>query len=224
MLVIAMSLVTACTLISGKDEMNEIGTLQTQVALLSTPNSSPIPETNYEATIEALQTQMEPPASVTPTATVLVLSPTVSTSLSFTIQSQEDEGAFVKMLADALQDLNWETETVGERSLIVTGPSEEKLLLEYNYDSPDISRITMLSIWTGKGESNLTFDALQEINRINDEQNFAKVAIDSDGDVWLETIYPFGNKLDIEQFVNYLEWYEETEELVVLTLLSDFVK
>lgn len=217
MLVIAMNLVTACTLISGKDEISEIGALQTQVALLSTPSSSPIPETNYEATIEALQAQMVSPVTVTPT--VLVLSPTV-----FTLQSQEDEGVFVNMLADALQDLNWETESIGERSLMVTGPSGERLLLEYVYDTPDISRITILSLWTGKGESNLTFDALQEINRINDEQNFAKVAIDSDGDVWLETIYPFGNKLDIEHFVNYLEWYEETEDLVVSTFLSDFVK
>lgn len=76
----------------------------------------------------------------------------------------------------------------------------------------------------GVGTSNLESDVLSIVNQANDEQYLAKVSVDSDGDFWLETVLPFSSQLDVNFFCNYVEWFEESETILLLNYFSDYLQ
>ncbi len=80
------------------------------------------------------------------------------------------------------------------------------------------------SLWLGMGTGNLDPVVLADINSINDEQVLTKVSVDADGDIWLETSLPLTGNIDVQFFCDYVEWFEESETLFVMTYLSDYIQ
>ena len=207
-LIIVMLVAAGCT--SGNQD--QIHALETQVAELSLPT----------ATLPPTETPV-PTATLVSTA-VPVSGASDNGSTSEGMPTLEDEAAFVTQLASALETEGWSILQTGDDSVNIQSPTERKFRLQYSYQTPEVSRLIIFTVWSGYGEANLTYEALQAINNINDQYNLAKVSVDSDGDVWLESVYPIGSSLDVQTFLNYISWYEETESYMVSELLSDYVQ
>ncbi|GBD08913.1 hypothetical protein HRbin22_01159 [Candidatus Thermoflexus japonica] len=130
---------------------------------------------------------------------------------SMRIQALEDEQAFAHALADALEQLGWEIvhrPSLENEPLIVRRPSTYRILLRYVHHQPQINRILIYVLFGGRGPENLGLEALRAVNRLNDTYNLAKLSFDEDGDVWCQTVFPFGAALDAELFSAYLEWWD----------------
>lgn len=140
------------------------------------------------------------------------------------VAAQEDEDAFVIALTDKLVEKGWGVSDISANTFGVTTPDDGVYLIEYAYESSEISRIMIYSIWLGVGTSNLESDVLSIVNQANDEQYLAKVSVDSDGDFWLETVLPFSSQLDVNFFCNYVEWFEESETILLLNYFSDYLQ
>jgi hypothetical protein len=202
----------------GVNRQATVEALQTEVALLSTPpaTNTPLPTATPIPTYTPLPTYTPRP---TPTP-----APTVAPSTPVGIKAREDEAALLGELAKALEGEGWESLFVEETYIAFKTPEEGVFRFSYSYDSPTVNRIIIYALWGGKGQSNLSYDVLQEINRVNDDLNLAKVSVDADGDLWIESVYPFSRGLDVEAFVDYMTWFEESEELMVLLYLTDYVQ
>ncbi|MCS6963781.1 YbjN domain-containing protein [Thermoflexus sp.] len=127
------------------------------------------------------------------------------------IQALEDEQAFTQVLAGALEQLGWEIVHRPAREsepLIVRRPSTYRIMLRYIHHQPRINRILIYVLFGGRGSENLSLEALHAANRLNDTYNLAKLSFDEDGDVWCQTVFPFGAALDVELFSAYLEWWD----------------
>jgi len=189
-----------------------------------------------DTTIKALQTQVaelsaeKAQPTVTPAATKAISLPTVTTALSSIVDAaggipaSEDEAAFCLLLATAMEDAGWTISETYDDGLDVESPSGRLYILQYSYGTEDVSRIILFSLWSGVGESNLSCETLTAINELNDTYNLAKVSVDEDGDVWIETVYPFGKALDVKAWVDYLEWFEEAEDVLVYDYLADYLQ
>ena len=140
-----------------------------------------------------------------------------------TIPALTDEERFTLLFVDTLNEKGWVAGDVEDDSFILTTSRDGVYLIEYVYESSQISRVMIYSIWIGVGGSNLRSEVLSDINRINDEQYIAKVSIDSDGDVWLETVLAFEGELDVDFFCRYVEWFEDSEMLLILGDLGDYI-
>lgn len=130
---------------------------------------------------------------------------------SIRIQALENEQAFTQALAGTLERLGWEVvhrPSHENEPLIVRRPSTYRILLRYIHHQPQINRILIYVLFGGRGPENLSPEALRAVNRLNDTYNLAKLSFDEDGDVWCQTVFPFGAALDVELFSAYLEWWD----------------
>lgn len=127
------------------------------------------------------------------------------------IPERDDERAFTEDLARALERRGWEIVRRPDaqgRGLTIRRPSTYRILLRCIHHRPGINRVVIFVIFGGKGSQNLAPESLQALNRLNDEYNLAKLSLDADGDLWVETVYPFGDALDVDHFSRYLEWWD----------------
>jgi len=188
-----------------------------------------------DTTIKALQTQVaelsarQAEPTTTPTAEAMPLA-TKATSSSLldgaraVLPGDGDEAAFCLALSEALEDEGWTVHDAYEDGLDIESASGRLYMLQYHYVSSDVSRLMLFSLWAGVGESNLSYETLSAINVLNDSYNLAKISVDADGDVWIETVYPFGQSLDVAGFTSYLTWFEAAEDTLVLDLLADYLE
>jgi len=179
-------------------------------------------ESGTQENIRALETRVAELSAPQPTATP---APTATPSRATSnLSTLEDGTAFVTQLAARLESEGWEILQTGSDSINIQSPTARKFRLQYSYQSAEVSRLVIFTVWAGKGEANLACEALQAINTINDQYNLAKVSVDADGDVWQESVYPIGSALDVPAFLAYIKWYEETESVMVTELLADYVE
>ena len=139
------------------------------------------------------------------------------------IQANQDEAAFTQELASALETEGWEVSEFDDSTLgIVAG--DYKYIVTYYYETTELSRIEHNSLWTGKGNDNLTSDALRQINQTNYDFGLATISVDTDGDVWFTASYYFTDSLQVGDFVNYIQWFSDQEDQVVLQNLIDLLE
>ncbi|NLG27361.1 MAG: hypothetical protein GX557_05590 [Chloroflexi bacterium] len=182
-----------------------------------------------EETVHALQTRVaELHARIAPgtpepvpTSTARKVAPSEAPA---SIGTNRDENAFCADLAALLEANDWTIREVYDEGLDVESPTGRIYLMQYSYSSEAVSRLLLFSLWGGVGESNLGCEALTAINQVNYEYNLAKVSVDIDGDVWIETVYPVGRALNGADLLAYLEWFEEGENTLVLDALSDYMQ
>lgn len=182
--------------------------------------------TKVAADIFATQTAEAPPPTPTPTLTPTptetptptpVPTPTftptpspVPTEPPYRLEASEDKTAFLRRLATQLEENDWEIKTLEPNYIGIEKEGGLRILIEYIYHSPSVNRLIIHVIATGLGQDNLTYNALQEFNRLNNAYNLTKLYVDEDGDLWFDDVYAFGKELDVESLSDYLEWYEES--------------
>lgn len=110
-----------------------------------------------------------------------------------------------------MEQLGWEIVRRPSRetmSMAVRRPSTYKIILRYTHHEQNVNRIIIQVVFGGRYEENLSYEAVSILNRLNNDYNLLKVAFDEDGDVWCETVFPFGASLDVHDFSAYLEWWD----------------
>lgn len=142
----------------------------------------------------------------------------------YTVPALKDEVETVLQLTDILVEKGWAVSDISENAFWLYTPKDNAFLIEYSYETPEISRLIVYSLWLGMGTGNLDPVVLADINSINDEQVLTKVSVDADGDIWLETSLPLSGNIDVQFFCDYVEWFEESETLFVMTYLSDYIQ
>lgn len=142
----------------------------------------------------------------------------------YTVPALKDGLETVHQLTDALVEKGWSVSDISENSFWLYTPEDNAFLIEYSYETPEVSRLIIYSLWMGRGSSNLHSSVLVDINSINDGQILSKVSVDADGDIWLETSLPLSENIDVQFFCDYVEWFEESETLFVMTYLSDYIQ
>jgi len=190
-----------------------------------------------DATVKALQTQVAelsaqkatPTAEPAPTKeivlpTAISISPPSPGYVDGTIPTSTDDAAFCEALAIELEYAGWTVDTLRDDALDVTSPDDKRYRIMYDYQNEDVVRLVLFSLWWGVGESNLSCDVLTDINSINDNYNWAKASVDSDGDVWIESVYYTGRTLDVDAYIGYLEWFGQAEDSMVYDLLGDYLE
>lgn len=140
------------------------------------------------------------------------------------VPALKDEVETVLQLTNKLVEKGWAVSDINENAFWLYTPEDTAFLIEYRYESQEISRLIVYSLWPGKGISNLDESVLVDINTTNDEQALTKVSIDADGDIWLETYLPVSESIYVQLFCDYVEWFEESEVVFVLTYLSDYLQ
>jgi outer membrane murein-binding lipoprotein Lpp len=182
-----------------------------------------------EATVHALQTRVaELQAKIAPDSSEPVptsTAPKIALSeVPASIAANRDENAFCADLAALLEANDWTIREVYDGGLNVESPTGRIYLLQYKYSNKEVSRLLLFSLWAGVGESNVECEALTAINQVNNDYDLAKVSVDVDGDVWIETVYPVGRALNGADLLAYLEWFEESESTLVLDALADYMQ
>ena len=196
--VLAIFAFVLCGCSTGSDE--ELNALQTQVAVLSESDQGSDAESVDEPAGESAEESAD------------------------YVVAQSDESAFALDFSDKLTAKGWTISNVSDNSFGVTTPNEGIYLIQYDYQTAQVSRVMIYSLWTGVGTSNLNGDVLSIVNQANDEQFLAKISVDTDGDFWLETVVPFEDQLDVNFFCNYLEWFEDNEVTVLLSYFKDYLQ
>lgn len=169
------------------------------------------------AEITALQTQVADLSAAN-------LTSNEATTESDFVAARSDESAFVLEFTEKLQAKGWAVNDVADNHFGVTTPNGGIYLVQYDYETEEVSRVMIYSIWTGAGTSNLEQNVLSIVNQANDEQFLAKISVDSDGDFWLETLVTFGKQLDVNYFCDYVEWFESNESAVLMGYFQDYLK
>lgn len=171
---------------------------------------------NNTAEVNALQTQVAVLSGADQTAAE-------EASADF-VAAQSDENAFVLALTEKLTAKGWTVSNVEGSTFGITIPSGGIYLIEYDYQNEKISRMVIYSLWIGVGTSNLEPEVISAVNQANDEQFLAKVSVDAEGDFWLETVLPFNSQLDVNFFCDYLEWFEDSEPVLLLNYFQDYLQ
>jgi hypothetical protein len=149
--------------------------------------------------------------------------PLPSSSNGDRLSANENETAFINELGNTIANNGWDVSEVDENSILISD-SITKYLISYTYLSSKTSRIVVLSLWGGMGQQNLSHEALKKVNQLNVDYNFATISIDSDGDVWLTTSYPFGQQMDVKEFIDFIEWFQDTEDYFINEfLVGEFI-
>jgi len=126
----------------------------------------------------------------------------------------------MKELSAVMADAGWNVSEIDENTILIDD-SASKYAVSYIYHTAKISRIAINSPWEGRGEENLALETLKKINQLNDDYNFATISVDTDGDIWIATAFPFGQEVDIKIFLNFIEWFQDTESYFITELLAD---
>lgn len=140
------------------------------------------------------------------------------------ITAQSDGNAFVLELTEKLTAKGWIVRDIQDYTFGVTTPTGGIYLIQYDYESEEVNRVVVYSVWTGVGTSNLESDVLSIVNQVNYEQFLAKVSVDQEGNFWLETTITFGKQLDVNYFCDYLNWFEDNETSLLLSYFQDYLK
>lgn len=188
----------------------EIYVLQTQVAELSASNAG-LSESYMELS-ESYVELSEVDSEVKDSGSLNI------------IPALSDEEEFILQLSSVLTEKGWIVEDISANTFVLTTPNEGIFIIEYIYESSQVSRLMIYSLWMGVGTSNLEYAVLSEVNNANDQQYLAKVSVDSDGDFWMETTIPFTDQLDVDFFCDYVEWFEENQTYVLLNYFTDYIQ
>lgn len=124
------------------------------------------------------------------------------------LAGRADRAGFLAELAGALVERGWSIITQHAEYLTVEEPDTSlKVNLVYSHDSSTLNRIIVEIIFGGIGpDTNLSCEALEAYNQVNDEYNLGKISADADGDIWFETVYAFTDALEPDAFADYLVW------------------
>ncbi len=124
------------------------------------------------------------------------------------IEGRDDKAGFHAELAGALEERGWTIINQDSEYISVEDPDTTlKIILVYGYESPALSRVVVQVIFGGLGpDVNLSCEAFEAYNSVNDGYNVGKVSADFEGDIWFETVYTFTDALEPDAFVEYLQW------------------
>ncbi len=128
-----------------------------------------------------------------------------------TIAAMDDRAKFLEKLSGAMEQLGWEIVRQPSQeitSMTVRRPSTYKIILRYAHHEQNVNRIIIQVLFGGRDKENLNYEALFLANQLNNDYNLLKIAFDEDGDVWCETVFPFGTSLDVYDLSAYLEWWD----------------
>lgn len=143
------------------------------------------------------------------------------------IPERDDARAFIEDLARALEQRGWEIVRRQDEDDVVLIASRlscaHPIHLHDVHYLPRINRVMIIVVLGGKGSQNLAPESLQALNRLNHEYNLAQLAVDPDGDLWVKTVYPFGDALDVDHFSRYLEWLDVAVTFFAREHLQRFV-
>jgi hypothetical protein len=193
----------------------------TQTAEAPTP--TPPPTATATPTPTFTPTPIPPTETPTPLPSPTPTTPPTPTPARNRVQASRDEEAFLRELAAALEDENWEVDIPQPSYFTAEQGDGLRFAFEYAYHTPQVSRLIIHVIFTGIGPDNLTLQALQEFNRLNDGYNLTKLYVDQDGDLWCDDVYAFGEELDVETLSDYLEWYDENLFNWIQEMLIDYI-
>lgn len=118
--------------------------------------------------------------------------------------------AFMQNTARSLSNLGWRVTHWPSSQYpyaTVTRNGFYKYILEYKYHSMRFARLMVFVIFNG--DNYVSYSRLQNVNRLNDDYNTAKIVVDKDGDVWFENPFVLFQGLNPANLSYFLEWLND---------------
>ena len=194
----AMTIAALSQELANAKEQTPIPTYTAQAAL---PTYTPFPTYTVAPTYTPVPTNTKPP---------------------YLVEQNDNKREFLKELAFAIDPLGVKVVEFDEDALLLQIDGREIYILYSPTSATNVNKLFILIAHDGKYSNTYSPDLLELFNELHRKSDY-KFSIESDGDIVSESMYVFGEALDVQRFSAYLIWYEDREDSYVRNYLGDYL-